>query len=34
MLKVMDQIYAVSPLAAQPTPSQATPPQEPLTPPR
>jgi D-alanyl-D-alanine carboxypeptidase len=27
MLKVMDQIYAVSPLAPQPTPSQATPPQ-------
>jgi D-alanyl-D-alanine carboxypeptidase len=34
LLKVMDQIYAVSPLAPQPTPSQATPPQEPLTPPR
>ena len=34
MLKVMDQFYAASPLAPQPTPSQATPPQEPLTPPR
>jgi len=34
MLKVMDQFYAVSPLAPQSTSSQATPPQEPLTPPR